>query len=569
MISDDNAIQAKDIVGKGVTIGIEMADGSERFFHGLVNRFSAGDEDDEGRRNYQATVVPWLWFLTQTADCRIFQNMTGPDIIEQIFQDLGFSDFDKGGISGEHKEWEYCVQYRETDFNFVSRLMEQEGIFYYFSFEDGKHTMVIADQNDACQDCTESEVDFPRDYATRAIEDYITRWEHSYQFCPGKWAQTDYNFKTPSASLMANTNTLVDLPEISKYEMYDYPGEYPDSGVGNTETKLRMEEEEIQHDIVAGESFCKSFSAGCVFTLRQHRAASEEGKSFILTSVSHEANEPLAYEAGSPEAPTYGNFFTCTPDSVPYRPARTTRKPIVQGVQTAVIVGPAGEEIYVDEFGRVKVQFHWDREGKKDENSSCWMRVSQVHAGPSFGGIDIPRMGEEVIVSFLEGDPDRPIITGRVYHAENMPPFGLPDSKTISGMKSKTYKGEGYNEYIMDDTPGNELIREHGQFDKDSTIEHDLREHVLNNRSRDVTVDETVQVGNNRTMTVGVNHMETIGSNQTISVGSNLTETVGINYAETVGAAMVLTVGAAMTHTVGAAYAISGGCGDVDLGRRK
>jgi type VI secretion system secreted protein VgrG len=224
----------------------------------------------------------------------------------------------------------------------------------------------------------------------------------------------------------------------------------------------------------------------------------------------------------------------------------------VQGVQTAVVTGPSGEEIHTDQYGRVKVQFHWDRRGKKDDTTSCWMRVSQIHAGKSFGGIDIPRIGDEVIVSFLEGDPDMPLISGRVYHAESMPPFGLPAAKNISGLKSNsTLGGGGYNEYVMDDTKGNELIREHGQFDKDSTIEHDLREHVLHDRSRDVTNNETVKVGNNRSKTigkdettkVGVNRTETVGKNETIAIGSNRSEVVGKN--ETIG------IGANRTETVG------------------
>ncbi|MCA9167905.1 MAG: type VI secretion system tip protein VgrG, partial [Planctomycetales bacterium] len=296
--------------------------------------------------------------------------------------------------------------------------------------------------------------------------------------------------------------------------------------------------------------------------------SSEAGKKYVITKISHEAYETMAYES-SRGAPPFGyrNEFRAIPDQVAFRPQRITPKPYVRGVQTATVVGPSGEEIYTDEFGRIKAQFHWDREGSKDENSSCWMRVSQIHAGKGFGGIDIPRIGEEVIVSFLEGDPDRPIITGRVYHAENMPPYGLPDKKVISGIKSKTYKGDGYNEYVMDDSPGNELIREHGQFDKDSTIEHDLREHVLNNRSRDVSVDETVTVGKNQSLTVGVNrtiqvganHSETIAANMTINVGANLVENVAVNYAETVGAAMALTVGGVMTQTIGGAFVMAVG----------
>ncbi len=509
MISDDNKIAAKDIVGSNLTFSIKLSDDEPRFFNGFVSQFLAGDEDDNKRRDYRVEVVPWLWCLTQTADCRIFQNKTVPEIIKQVFDDAGFTDYELTSVKGSHKRWEYCVQYRETDFNFVSRLMEQEGLFYYFRHEDGKHVLVIADNVGGYSQCQEKEVDFPRDFGGQAVQAHLTSWERRYGYHSGKWTQTDYNFEQPSTSLMSQAKTLTNLPGIAKFEVYDYPGEYSDKSAGDAETRLRMEEEETEHDVVEGASICRTFTPGARFKVRQHRSDSEKGKSFVITSVQHTGAEPLAYETGAAAGDAYRNAFTCIPESVVFRPARTTPKPIVHGVQTAVVVGPPGDEIFCDKYGRVKVQFHWDREGKNDENSSCWIRVSQVHAGPSFGGIDIPRIGEEVIVDFLEGDPDRPIITGRVYHAENMPPFGLPDSKNISGLKSNSTKGGGgYNEYILDDTKGKELIREHGQFDKDSTIEHDLREHVLHDRSRDVTNDETVSIGHDQALTV--DHDQTI-----------------------------------------------------------
>ncbi len=551
MISDKNDIAPKDIVGKNVSFHTKMADGSPRHFNGFVSRFQAGDEDDNKRRDYRAEVVPWLWFLTLTSDCRIFQNKKVPEIIEQIFKDLGFTDF-QIQCKGTHPTRDYCVQYRESDFNFVSRLMEEEGIFYFFKHEDGKHTMFIADHKGAYQDCKEKEVDYPRDFGSRAVEDYVTAWEHRWEFRTGKIAQTDYNFETPNTKLMTSEKTVVSLPGMDKYEEYDFPGGYGKKGDGDPLAKTRMEESEAGHDIVHGASFCKSFTPGGKFKIKQHRSSSEVGKSYVLTSVKHSAKETVAYETGSGVEGHYENQFTCIPDSVSFRPARITEEPFVQGPQTAVVVGPGGEEIYTDKYGRVKVQFFWDREGKKDENSSCWMRVSQVHAGKSFGGIDIPRIGEEVIVSFLEGDPDLPIITGRVYHAENMPPFGLPAAKVISGMKSNSTKGGGgYNEYILDDTKGNELIREHGQFDKDSTIEHDLREHVLHDRSRDVSHNETILVGNDRKKTIGHDENTQVGNNRTESVGKDEKISIASNRTEDVGKDETIAIGSNRTESVG------------------
>ena len=586
MISDNDAVDAAQIVGKNVTFSVAMADDSPRYFNGFVSRLFAGDEDLKGRRNYRAEVVPWLWFLTRTSDCRIFQSKSAPDIIKQIFQDLGFNDF-KLQLSGKHPQRDYCVQYRETDFNFVSRLMEEEGIFYFFKHEKGKHTLVLADQKSGYFDCPEKEVDYPRDPGSRAKEDHITRWEHCYEFRTGKWAQTDYNFEDhparsdplPAKLMMSNESTTVKLPDAKKYEFYDYPGTFAKKDDGDGYTKLRMEEEEVEHDVVQAASNCRSFTPGGKFKIRHHIAKSEEGKGVVITMIRHAGREH--YESGEAVDFDYENSFECIPDSVVFRPARTSPRPRIHGVQPAVVTGPGGEEIYPDKYGRVKVQFFWDREGKRDDKSSCWIRVSQDYAGKAWGSVTIPRIGQEVLVSFLEGDPDRPIITGRVYNADQTVPYPLPSKKMVSGLKSNsTPGGGGYNEYIFDDTKGNELIREHGQFDKDSTILHDLREHVKRDRHRDVTHDETILIGNdqseivkrdrrldvqrdkfekvdrNKSVQILQNHTEQIGGAMSITVAETLTESVAINYAETVGGAMEVTVGGASPRSaVGAAMA--------------
>jgi type VI secretion system secreted protein VgrG len=452
MISENVSIAPTDIVGKNVTFSIKLADDSPRFFNGFVSRFGAGDEDEKGRRVYAAEVVPWLWFLTRTTDCRIFQEMKVGDIIEKIFSDCGFTDF-QVKLSGNHPKREYCVQYRETDFNFVSRLLEEEGIFYFFTHKEGKHTLIMSDKKSDYVICQESEVAYPRDSSSRAIRDHITSWEHVYEFRTGKYAQTDYNFTTPSTNLMTNSKTVVKLPAVDKYEFYDYPGIYLNKSDGGDLTDLRMEEEEAQHDVVQATSLCRTFTPGGVFKVQKHRAGSEEGKKYVITSIEHSAIEPHGYETGVAASFDYRNKFTCIPDSVTARPQRTTRKPFVQGVQTAVVVGPSGEEIYPDEYGRVKVQFFWDREGKKDDKSSCWVRVSQNWAGQTWGGMFIPHVGQEVIVDFLEGDADRPIITGRVYNAEQTVPLELPDNKTKCIIRDY-----GDNQMIWEGKPDEQFI---------------------------------------------------------------------------------------------------------------
>ncbi|QDV86128.1 type VI secretion system Vgr family protein [Stieleria sp.] len=562
MISDDPGIKPQDIVGTAIGWSVELADNSRRHWHGFVKSLSRGDVDGQDRRNYRVEVVPWLWFLTQTSDCKIFQDTKVPDILDEVLGEYSFADY-KSDFLLDHKEWEYCVQYRETDFNFLSRLMEQEGIFYYFKHSEGAHQMVITDHKDGYYTLPEAEVDFPDDIGSRAIDDHLTSWERKYEFVPGKWVQRDYNFKTPSDDLITDTGTVVDLPEVGNYEMYDYPGEYPDKGVGGGETRLRIEAEETRHDIVSATSLCKTFQAGGRFTVDQHRDSEEQGAEVVITAIQHSASEPMAYETGGDGGMAYRNSITCLPSSRVFRTPRSTAKPIISGVQTAIVTGPPGEEIYPDEFGRVKCQFHWDRYGQKDDKSSCWIRVSQVHAGSGFGGISIPRIDEEVVVSFLEGDPDRPLVTGRVYHAQNMPPFGLPDSKNISGLKSNSTKGGGgYNEYVMDDTKGNELIREHAQFDKDSTIENDLREHVLNNRTRDVSVDEAVSIGSNQEINVGANRTVNVGANQEVTIGSNSSLSVGSNRDTTVGGNRTLNVTGSQEDNTGASRSTSVGASD-------
>lgn len=566
LVSDDPGVRPEDIVGTPVGWSSERADGTRRHWHGFVSQLARGDVDHDRRRTYRVEVVPWLWFLTQTSDCKIFQEKKVPEIVDDVLADFGFADYQTDLIL-DHKRWEYCVQYRESDFNFLSRLMEQEGIYYYFKHSELAHQMVITDHKDGGYPLPESEVNYPVDTGSTAVEDHLTSWERRFEYVSGKFVQRDFNFKTPTTDLLTQSKSLIKLKDIEGCELYDYPGDYPDTGVGEVETKIRIEAEESRHDVVNATSFCKTFQVGGRFRVGEHRDPAERGGEWTITAIQHSASEQMGYETGASGGPGYRNAITCIPADRVFRPARSTAKPSIGGVQTAIVTGPQSEEIYPDEFGRVKCQFHWDRYGQADENSSCWIRVSQIHAGSGFGAVSLPRVGEEVVVSFLEGDPDRPLITGRVYHAQNMPPYPLPDGKKISGMKSKTYKGEGYNEYVMDDTPGDELIREHGQYDKDSTIEHDLREHVHNDRSRDVGNDETVQiandqsiqVGNNRELTIDVDDTQSVGGNRTITIGAARDETVGTNRTATVGANDSLDVAAGRTVNAGTTVEVNAG----------
>ncbi|HEY8747135.1 MAG TPA: type VI secretion system Vgr family protein [Tepidisphaeraceae bacterium] len=490
--SENDSISPVDIVGKNVTLSVRLLDDSERKFNGFISRFVYTGHDDR-LSHYRAEVVPWLWFLTRTTDCRIFQNKTVKDIAAQIFSDLGFSDFDDSGVSGPHPTLDYCVQYRETDFNFVSRLLEQEGIFYFFRHEDGKHTLVLADQKDAYQDCPENTVPYFEE-----PDSLITSWEHGYEFRSGKYSQTEYNFETPSANLMTKEATVLKLDDISKYDLYDYPGGYRVKGDGQSIAKARMEEDEAAYDMVTGAGRCRTFFAGGKFTVTEHPNSGEKNKAYALVSVRHRVSLAGSYVTGGGAGDVdYHNVFTCIPDSVIYRPTRSTPKPTVRGVQPALVVGPAGEEIYTDKYGRVKVQFFWDREGKKNESSSCWVRVCQPMAGNCWGAIYLPRIGQEVIVDFLEGDPDQPIITGRVYNAEQMPPYDLPANATQSGIKTRSSKGgaaANFNELRFEDKKGSEDIYFHA--------EKDFHRFVENDDDLQVEHDQTITIKNDRTETV-------------------------------------------------------------------
>jgi type VI secretion system secreted protein VgrG len=545
MLSEKDSIDAADIVGKDVTWSIQHLDSDPRIFNGVVSRFAASGRLIRGLRAYRAVVVPWLWFLTRSANCRIFQKKSVPDIIQAVFDDLGFSDYEIA-LKGSYAPWEYCVQYRETAFNFVSRLMEQEGIFYFFRHEDGKHTLVLADRKTAYQECPDSQVKYSEGSLSA---NHITSWEHAYEFRPGKWAQTDYNFETPSTNLLASTNTLIELPNIGNFEIFDYPGEYEVKGDGDALAKVRMQEEEVPYNVVRGSSQCATFTPGSKFTLETGDVEAESGKSYVITAIQHSATDTSFGPSTAPSS--YRNQFTCIPDSVPFRPARTTPKPTTAGVQTAVVVGPAGEEIYTDKYSRVKVQFFWDREGKRDENSSCWIRVATAWAGKGWGQLNIPRIGHEVVVQFLEGDPDRPLIIGGVYNAENMPAGTLPTDRATSGMKSATYPGsKGYNQVFITDTKNKEMITIHGQKDMTTTIEHDETLHVKNDRS--ITVDgkhtETITKDTKIKIVSGPYDHDVAGNTAHYHVQGALTEDYDTTQTTTVANDIVITSKSTCVH---------------------
>lgn len=559
LLSHNHALTLDKIIGASITVSLALGDDEERYVNGMVTSFaqsggySSGDDRQESMfSQYTAIVVPKLWMLTQTSDLRIFQEKSAIDIIEQILGDNQVSDYTKK-LNNSYAPRTYCVQYRETDFNFISRLMEEEGISYYFEHGEGKHTLVLADDASAHSPCPHQEYVRYQLSSGGVLhdEDLINTLEVRNEIRAGKYSLNDYNFKTPNTRLQVEMDSRQNLGPGEK-EFYDYPGLYEKRGGGDALVRVRIQEEEAQVATLNGSGNVRAFVSGATFTLEDYFREEMNNKKYLLLSVSHRAEQAGYQTRGSGAETSYSNTFTCMPADTPFRPRRLTPKPVVEGVQTAVVVGPSGEEIHTDEYGRIKVQFHWDREGHNDQNSSCWMRVGQLWAGPSWGSMFIPRIGQEVIVDFIEGDPDRPIVVGCVYNAHNMPPYQLPGNKTKSTIKSNSSKGGGgFNEIRFEDLKGSEEIYIHGQKDENIVIEND--------KTQSVGHDESLTVGNDRTKDVGRDETITIGRNITLTVGENRSETVGVDHTEDIGGSMSLTVGNTCTMTVGSSC-------DVDIG---
>jgi type VI secretion system secreted protein VgrG len=407
------------------------------------------------------------------------------------------------------------VQYRETDFNFVSRLLEEEGIFYYFEHTEDKHTMVLADDVSAFAACpnqpNDASVQFAPTTGGRLDNDVVFTLEAEYRVQTGTASHTDYDFTKPNASLFAT------LAGTQKGEAYDYPGKYATKDDGDHYARIRLEELEVGISTVRGASNCMGFESGYKFTLTNHYRDAAN-MDYTLLMVEHRARN-TSYSAGQVDPFEYKNRFEAIPNSVPFRPARRARKPVIDGTQTAVVVGKSGEEIWTDQYGRVVVQFFWDRQGTSNENSSCWIRVAQGWAGKQWGYICIPRIGQEVIVSFLEGDPDRPIITGSVYNAVQMPPYTLPDNQTQSTWKSMSSKGGGgFNELRFEDKKGSEQIFIHGEKDMDMRIKNDRREWIGEDRHLVVVRDKLEKTGRDSHLDLTRDHIEKIGRDHHLTI---------------------------------------------------
>src|SRR5581483_11631841 len=518
LASENYQIAPMKLIAQPATVRILFDDNEQRCINGFISQFTLIPTQDR-LAHYRARLVPELWFLTRTTNCCIFQNKTTPEIVEAIFQRYGLTNY-KLELSKKYTAREYCVQYRETAFEFISRLLEEEGICYYFEHTDKSHILILADGPQNHQPCAlDSEVMWePATGAGfNAGENYINDWIRSVEVHPRKWTQADFQFTQPTFHLINSVPTVSKVPGPD-LERYDYPGRFGTMDDAEQLTRVRIEEEEAAIDTVYGQSSCRGFVPGFTFTMKQNFRSDQTGK-FLLCSLDYEAEQGGLYVGDHNEGERYQNRFVAIPADTVYRPPRVTPRPFIRGPQTAFVTGPQGEDLYVDQYGRVKVQFHWDREGKYDDTSSCWIRVSQGMAGKGWGSVQLPRIGHEVIVEFLEVDPDRPVITGRLYNADHTPPYKLPDEGSKMTLKTLSFPGGGgFNEIRLDDKKGSEQVFIHGEKDLDVRIKNDRREWIGRDRHLITQRDKIEQISRDKHETIQRDQVQQIARDHHLAI---------------------------------------------------
>ncbi|KUZ00875.1 MULTISPECIES: type VI secretion system tip protein VgrG [unclassified Burkholderia] len=567
-LADSHSLSLKDMLGKPVTVRIEQQDLSTRYLNGIVARATLAGRRAERHYGYELVVRPWLWLATRRSDCRIFQNRTVPDIVQEVLAPYGFPIENK--LTDAYVPREFCVQYNETDAAFVMRLMEFEGIYFYFRHAADNHTLVLCD-------AMSSHVALPgyeaipyiaQDRTAIADEEHIDGWLPAQAVSVGKHQTTDYDYTKPRADLSAQK---VDPRghDHDSFASFEWPGGYRDDAPGAHYSRVRLEEQQAEHERASADTDVRGAAPGYLFTLA-HCPRADQNREYLIVRCQYRFQENAYASDQGAEAVVHQTMMLVQPSSLPYRSPRETPRPRTNGPQTATVVGPPGEEIWTDQYGRVKLQFRWDRYGQSNQDSSCWVRVSSPWAGGGFGGVQIPRVGDEVVVDFLNGDPDEPIVTGRVYNGEKMPPWGLPGSATQSGLLSRSSPGgttDHANAFRFEDKKGAEQLWMHAErnFDAETEADHTLsvgNNHthtvgndetmqVKNNRQRSVGKNETVNIGQNRVAQIGVDETHGVGGNRTRTVGKNETVTIAANRDATIGGIHTETVAKAKTETIG------------------
>lgn len=555
LLSPDARLELKQLIGQAMGFTLQTTEG-ERHFHGYVKEFARTGTDGD-LASYRAEVVPWFDLLRHTSNCRIFQDMTVLDIVDEVFSRYpDIAGYAAEVTASRYPRLPYCVQYNESDFTFVSRLLEDAGIHYYFEHQADAHILKLADDSTRSPAIgTHPTVHFQSDQGVRD-EAGLDGWTAIRRVGPNLKSHKSFDFKQPRSMLAVDRQLDTPhgaLPVLEHYR-YDGAARFGDSSSGDALASLRGEELGWQTKLFEASGAYRSLSAGHHFVLQghyDHEEADEEPRQFFLLAVDHDIRNNFKADPSEVDGCVYRTEATCLRRKIPYRPPCATPLPYMRGPQTATVVGPAGEEIWTDRYGRVKVQFHWDRLGRRDERSSCWVRVSSPWAGPGMGGVSAPRIGQEVVVDFLDGDPDRPIITGRVYNEDN----ALPFDKHVSGIRSRTVRGEGYNELTMHDAAGSELLNMHAQRDMATTVLNDHSSSVGSNKSTTVGASHTLGVGADQSIAIGGNQDITVKGSHNASVTGNSAHTISGTLSHTVAGAVSETYQASHTRNVNGGYA--------------
>lgn len=570
VISEEAYIDPAKLLGQPLTIHIEL-ERSQRTISGIVTQF--GEAGGLGRfSRYVVVIEPWIALLGLTADCRVLvptpDNMAPrpvPEVLNQLFKDHGFSEgVDEARLYGTYAPREYVVQYRESALAVASRLMEEEGIYYYFRHDDGQHRLVLADSSSSHAKAPGYEtIPYYPPTGGRRERDHFSAFDRVRQIQPGARVLSDYDFQRPKALMVEAAATPNDHAH-AEFEVFDYPGGYTDNAVGASYARVGLERDHSRYERFNGVGDVLGVGVGHVFGLTGHPNP-DHNRDYLITNAHYEATVN-GYESGGDLDEVFQVKIAAVEAQRQFRPTPSTPKPVVHGLHSAVVIGPSTEEIWTDKYGRVQVCFHWDRVTPKTKDNSCFVRVAQTWAGDRWGAVQLPRIGQEVLVEFLEGDPDRPLVTGAVYNADNMPPYALPDNKTQSGVKSRSTKGAGpdnFNEIRFEDKKGEEHVYVHAEKDLVIVVEHDESREIGNDRVKHVVKNETVHVDENRTETVGKEESITIAGGRTEKVAKAESITIGGARTETVGGDETIAVTGIRTETVGKDESVSIGGGRV------
>lgn len=553
LYSLDHDIKMESLLGTHATVRVRTAS-TERFFDGVVFEF-AHVGNHLRYATYQMTLRPWLWVLAQNSDCRIFQGQKSFEIAKQLFNEFGLGPIkERLTHTDRYKPRKFCVQYRESHLNFISRLLESDGIYYYFTHEKQKHTLVLADDSMSSHDAAPGfeELSYNRLEDDKGEPRTFFDWAATKRVQPGIYTLLDYDFKKPSADLSADRLERKEH-KYADGEWFDYPGHYKVVPDGKTIARIRGEERMSSYEVSEGSTDAVGLYPGCAVKLADH-PRKDQNREYLVIGMSYTADSGSFETDESGGRLIYEARVKAIPRSVAFRPTRVTPAPFIAGVQTATVVGAEGQEICTDKYGRVKVQFHWDRRGKRNQDSSVFIRVAQVWAGARWGAIFIPRVGQEVVVEFLEGNPDKPLIIGSVYNESNQVPYALTEQETKSGFKTHSTKGgsrDDYNELRFEDKKGEEELHIQAQKDFTSKTKHDSTHEIQNKLS--VTVDDaeydTLVKKGKMTTKVPMNTFEVdsgkkihlhVGKNEIIIDQTGITLTDGIAEIKLMGGAVMV-----------------------------